>query len=222
MAFRRTYYSREQLEDRAIEMAIAWWPIGDISALKQLHIADEYEYKRFIARVLDWERKQAMLRALEQRYSADQPRVPAGSPDGGQWIDYIFRRDRSKDLFDLWLEPEPHTDSADAFEVEAPPCLNSIDTLEDYARRANFPDNTRRSPLKITGWYPVGIAWGDWVRDSIGVIESGAALAEPPEVRRFELAPCLNPEPFPVEMMSSRALVYLPARTDLRNPAISV
>lgn len=26
------------------------------------------------------------LRALERRYRADQPRAPAGQPDGGQWI----------------------------------------------------------------------------------------------------------------------------------------
>lgn len=39
MAFHRKYYSREQLEDRAVEMAIAWWPIEDIIALEQLHIA---------------------------------------------------------------------------------------------------------------------------------------------------------------------------------------
>lgn len=86
MAFHRKYYSREQLEDRNVQMALAWWPIEDIVALKQLHIAEDYEYKRFIARMLDWEREQAALRALERRYSADQPRVPAGSPDGGQWV----------------------------------------------------------------------------------------------------------------------------------------
>ncbi len=86
MAFHRKYYSREQLEDRNVQMAIAWWPIEDIIALKQLHIAEDYEYKRFIMRMLDWEREQAALRALERRYSADQPRVPAGSPDGGQWV----------------------------------------------------------------------------------------------------------------------------------------
>ena len=27
------------------------------------------------------------IQALERRYSPDQPRVPAGSPDGGQWSD---------------------------------------------------------------------------------------------------------------------------------------
>lgn len=86
MAFHRTYYSREQLEDRSIQMAIAWWPIEDVIALKQLHIAEDYEYKRFIARMLGWEREQAALRALEQRYSPDQPRVPAGEPTGGQWV----------------------------------------------------------------------------------------------------------------------------------------
>jgi hypothetical protein len=52
MAFHRKYCSREQLEDRNVQMAIAWLPIEDVIALKQLHIAEDYEYKRFIARML--------------------------------------------------------------------------------------------------------------------------------------------------------------------------
>ena len=37
----------------------------------------------------DWERVGAALgwQAREKKYSPDQPRVPAGSPDGGQWSD---------------------------------------------------------------------------------------------------------------------------------------
>jgi hypothetical protein len=29
----------------------------------------------------------AFIRALERHYRPDQPRVPAGNPDGGQWTD---------------------------------------------------------------------------------------------------------------------------------------
>ena len=32
-------------------------------------------------------RFETALGALERRYRADQPRVPAGTPDGGQWTD---------------------------------------------------------------------------------------------------------------------------------------
>lgn len=34
-------------------------------------------------------RLRTALRALELRYSQDQPRVPAGNPDGGQWTEQI-------------------------------------------------------------------------------------------------------------------------------------
>lgn len=93
-------------------------------------------------------------------------------------------RDRSKGTYYRWLEPESQTEFADAFDLEVIPVLNSVVTLEDYARRANFPDNTRRSSIKITRWYPLGIALGrfDWVHENLGVIESGAALAELPDV----------------------------------------
>jgi hypothetical protein len=33
-----------------------------------------------------------LIRSLEQRYRPDQPRVPAGQPEGGQWTSTAGRK----------------------------------------------------------------------------------------------------------------------------------
>lgn len=82
------------------------------------------------------------------------------------------------------LESETYMEFADAFDLEVMLTLNSVITLEDYAACARFPERAGISPIWITGRYPLGVALGrlDWVRETIGVTESGAALAELPDV----------------------------------------
>jgi len=72
----------------------------------------------------------AIFPALERKYSPDQPRVPAGNPDGGQWTDgslsgslglfQIKPRERRTDGVQLAGEP-PTGDSPDQPSTEPPP-----------------------------------------------------------------------------------------------------
>ncbi len=93
----------------------------------------------------------------------------------------LYRRDRSNGVFYRWTDPESQIEFADVFDREVIPALNSIRTLEDYARLVDFPRCALNLPGKLPQWYgprvhwwyPLGIALGqlDWARETAALVE---------------------------------------------------
>ena len=111
----------------------------------------------------------AQLARLETKYSPDQPRVPAGRSDGGQWTDGDGGGGESRDLL-VGGEGRDRLGSGAEFSPEEfgwheyqagpnHPCAASSDCsakeIADYASRFAYPGQDPSRPVKDRGVYLV-------------------------------------------------------------------
>ncbi len=98
---------------------------------------------------------------------------------GQTWVPQMIRRDQSKSVMYQWLDPDSHVEFAEAYDLEAIPVLETVQTLADYASHSRSPGVYVHAPGIVTARYPLNIALGrfDWVREATPIVESGAAIA---------------------------------------------
>ncbi len=130
----------------------------------------------------------AIFPALERKYSPDQPRVPAGNPDGGQWTDgslsgslglfQIKPRERRTDGVQLAGEP-PTGDGPNVPTTEPPPIpptrpKKSADATRFLRAAANWLKGASKIRADI---FTAAIKKIEWLNDRHALIE--AARDEP-------------------------------------------
>lgn len=151
------YYRPDQLEDRDIYLSMQWWSQEQRDALRALHAEEDRIYReklRPLDRKIALETRIARLERFLKTFNPDQPRVPAGQPDGGQWTGDTSATDATDDdSLDVGGgdggDDGDEDDMPDAGKVDTPP---KSDVPPTQFRTVNDTSGTEPWSQRIDGF----------------------------------------------------------------------